>query len=93
MLLILVPVFENTTALNAQRRLLAIREVISSVTVALTRLHIKNLDNRKLSKSIYVKYLLIHCYIIMALKCAMLLLYYSEGTGHSTAARVQIWDS
>jgi hypothetical protein len=41
--------FNNTTALNARRRLLAIREVIPSVTTALTRLN-KNPENRKLSK-------------------------------------------
>lgn len=41
--------FNNTAALNEWRRLMAIREIIPSVTVALTRLN-TNLENRKLSK-------------------------------------------
>lgn len=43
--------FNITAALNEWRRLMAIREIIPSVTVALTRLN-TNLENRKLSKFI-----------------------------------------
>ena len=43
--------FNITAALNEWRRLMAIREIIPSVTAALTRLN-TNLENRKLSKFI-----------------------------------------